>query len=450
MSIKSLFLNKSDSHRDHSTQPNMVAHHPGIDSNIHKHYHELMKSKEAQQFKFVGLSKEDLINQLKMRPIIEAHAEQIVNSFYSRLLEIPHLTTIIQEHSTVERLKQTLTRYVLDMVSGEIGEQYIIGRKMIGKVHNRIGLFPEWYIGAYTLLQNEVLQVLTSSIDRKEEIAQLYLSFQRLCSFDMQIAIETYIESYTASMLKLGEIESIQNNLNDSSARLAASAEETTSCIENKEESIKQMIEEIDSIQEISQNMIKQVEAGKENVVSSLTKVDGIVDLIHTTKNMTLELTECSAQIGHVVKSIRGISNQTNILSLNAAIEAARAGEHGRGFSIVAQEVRKLARQTESALDDIQQQIATVQATIDKFDKSFRILVSETSDFREMNSHIIEILDQSVESVKVNDSRISQFAIAVSNFNKTFEDITYASYEIAKMAESLSHLNMELTDKIKA
>jgi heam-based aerotactic trancducer len=196
--------------------------------------------------------------------------------------------------------------------------------------------------------------------------------------------------------------------------------------------------------------MIEQVEAGKGNVISSLTQVDGIVNLIHTTKTMTVELTNCSAQIGHVVKSIRGISNQTNILSLNAAIEAARAGEHGRGFSIVAQEVRKLARQTEVALDDIQQQIATVQFTIEKFDKSFHLLVNETSHFREMNNYIIEIFDQSVESVRKNDSRISQFAVAVSNFNKTFEDISYASYEIAKMAENLSQLNIELSDKIKA
>ncbi|WP_163102440.1 globin-coupled sensor protein [Peribacillus alkalitolerans] len=444
--IKTLFLSRNDN--QYVSKQNLVANNDS--TNIHIHYQELMKSKKAHQLKFVGLSEKDMMNLLRMRPLIEMNADKIVSSFYSRLLEIPHLTAIIQDNSTVDRLKQTLTRYVLEMVSGDIGEQYINRRKMIGKVHNRIGLFPEWYIGAYTLLQNEVLQVMTSSIESKEVIAELYLSFQKLCSFDMQIAIETYIESYTASMLKLGEIEAIQHSLNDSSARLAASAEETTSSIEDKEESIKQMMDEIESIQSISQNMIEQVEAGKVNVISSHIKVDGIVDLIHSTKNMTLELTECSVQIGHVVKSIRGISIQTNILSLNAAIEAARAGEHGRGFSIVAQEVRKLARQTEEALDHIQQQIATVQETIEKFDKSFRILVNDTSHYREMNGRIIGILDKSVESVKNNDSRISQFAMAISNFNKTFEDIMFASYEIAKMAEHLSHLNMELTGKIKA
>ena len=48
------------------------------------------------------------------------------------------------------------------MVSGDIGKNYIMHRKMIGKVHNQIGLFPEWYIGAYTIIQNEMLNIINT------------------------------------------------------------------------------------------------------------------------------------------------------------------------------------------------------------------------------------------------------------------------------------------------
>ena len=166
----------------------------------------------------------------------------------------------------------------------------------------------------------------------------------------MQIAIQTYIESYTSSMMKFNEIEEIQNKLNDSAATLASSAKQTTLSINEKDETIQQILEEFDKIQEESKEMIGKVETGKENVSNSLLKINQVASLIEEVKCLTSDLSENSKQIGEVVKTIRVVSMQTNILSLNAGIEAARAGEHGKGFAVVAQEVRNLAHQTEQAL----------------------------------------------------------------------------------------------------
>ncbi len=143
---------------------------------------------------------------------------------------MPHLKRIIDNHSTIDRLKQTLRAYLMDMVSGEVGEQYVIRRKVIGNVHNRIGLFPEWYLGAYTIIQNEVLRILMEELP-PTEATNVYHSFAKLCSLDMQIAIETYIEAYTSSMMKLNEIAELQHRLTESSTTLASSAEETTASI---------------------------------------------------------------------------------------------------------------------------------------------------------------------------------------------------------------------------
>ena len=412
-------------------------------------FKELQKGERTLQLNFVGLEEKDISTLTKLKPLIEENIGEIVDHFYDNIAKIPQLTNIINEHSTIDKLKQTLERYILDMVSGDIGENYIMHRKMIGKVHNHIGLFPEWYIGAYTIIQNEMLQLLIQKCNTAKDVSAFFTAFQKLCSFDMQIAIQTYIESYTSSMMKFNELEELQNKLNDSAASLAASAKQTTSSIMDKEEHVYQILKEFDKIKEESREMITQVEHGKGNVSNALLKINHVAQLIENAKCLTSDLSENSNQIGEVVKTIRVISMQTNILSLNAGIEAARAGEHGRGFSVVAQEVRNLAKQTEAALDQIQHQVVSVQNMVSQFDNSFQSIVNETSFFKDANKEIIEILDSSVGSIKHSDRKISKLGEDVGDFRLTFEEVTEASHRIADMAEQLSHLNNELTLKFK-
>ena len=433
--------------KSHSKELESNQLHPSLQ--VSGYYRQLVSSEEKTLVSFVDLEEEDFHRLVKLKPIFEKKVDEIVDVFYDNILKMPHLTEIISEQSTIERLKWTFKSYLMDMVSGEVGEQYIIHRKVIGNVHNRIGLYPEWYIGAYSIIQNEVLRHLGNSVEFNEAL-EIFASFQKLCSFDMQLVITTYIQSYTSSMMKLNEIEELQYKLSDSSIALAATAEQSTSLIADKQQQVMNMLKEITEIQESSRETIIRAEGGKDSVSKSLMKVDEVVGLIESTKDLTRELTDSSMKIGQVVKTIRGISNQTNILSLNAAIEAARAGEHGRGFSIVAQEVRKLANQTEEALDHIQSQVTAVQHTIETFEMSFQSIVSETSLFREINHSIIGILETSVRNVKHSDQQFVAIGRTVQDFEKTFEEISNAAHGLASMAEQLSYLNGQLTEKFKS
>lgn len=100
---------------------------------------------------------------------------------------------------------------------------------------------------------------------------------------------------------------------------------------------------------------------GGKLVQATVEQMHSIADTVEHSSAVIEKLGERSKEIGAIIGTISGIAEQTNLLALNAAIEAARAGEHGRGFSVVAEEVRKLAEESQEAATKISDLIAAIQ-----------------------------------------------------------------------------------------
>ena len=106
----------------------------------------------------------------------------------------------------------------------------------------------------------------------------------------------------------------------------------------------------------------QQTERGNAAVQKATKVIEALAGEIQRAQTVINQLGEDSSAIGSVLDVIRGISEQTNLLALNAAIEAARAGEQGRGFAVVADEVRTLASRTQQSTEEIQSMISNLQA----------------------------------------------------------------------------------------
>ncbi|WP_460101235.1 methyl-accepting chemotaxis protein [Pseudomonas sp. H3_C08] len=110
-----------------------------------------------------------------------------------------------------------------------------------------------------------------------------------------------------------------------------------------------------------SQTARDEAMQAREVVGGSIKHIESMSDEIGVAAGAVGELAHQVASIDSVLAVIRGVSEQTNLLALNAAIEAARAGDMGRGFTVVADEVRTLARRTQASTDEIQQMIGSLK-----------------------------------------------------------------------------------------
>lgn len=243
---------------------------------------------------------------------------------------------------------------------------------------------------------------------------------------------------------------------------------------------ITQMTEKAKRVTENSVQTKKVAESGEKLMQGAVKRMETIESTVTATADVVRKLGENSHQIGAIVETISGIAEQTNLLALNAAIEAARAGEAGRGFSVVAEEVRKLAEQSQNATEEIKERISNIQQDTNaavtameqgteeveqgaqavrevgvQFGEILNMVDSIEAQIKDINE-AVQMVSQETNNIVTSVNDIDEISRVTSDHTQTIsaaaQEQSASSEEIASASQALATLATELhetTNKFK-
>ena len=166
---------------------------------------------------------------------------------------------------------------------------------------------------------------------------------------------------------------------------------------------------------------------GRSNVEKATAAIARLADQVRQSTEVIHQLSDDSSNIGTVLDVIRNVSEQTNLLALNAAIEAARAGEAGRGFAVVADEVRSLASRTHESTEEINRMVTQLQARADQ---------------------AVSVMATSIEETEQTVSAVESTTVSLNSISGAVEHIRDMSHQIASAAEQQAAVAEEINRNI--
>ncbi|WP_456279493.1 methyl-accepting chemotaxis protein [Bacillus sp. AK128] len=181
---------------------------------------------------------------------------------------------------------------------------------------------------------------------------------------------------------------------------------------------------------------LEAAKVGETALYETSQQMDSINHSVQHLAKIIEQLTDKSSEIGNIIQLITGITEQTNLLALNAAIEAARAGEHGKGFAVVADEVRKLAEESKKSAHHISILVSDIQQG-----------TKEASTA--MNKGLTEVKD-GIHSVEKTATSLKQIVASAEDVTIQIQEVSAVSQQISAGTEQLSVTTKDMTEISKS
>lgn len=403
----------------------------------------LQDSSRLLQMELIDLTERDLHLIRNVKELVEVRIKEVVESFYKTIESVPEFSSIIREHSTSERLRQTLRHHIVEMLEGRIDETYIEKRKRVSLLHVRIGLTTKWYLAAFQKLEKSIRKIVRQSSYSEALKAEIVEALSKICNFEQQIVLEEY--ERVSSNLVVERQEQIKSDVREVigtiSKDLEAQSQETHIAVMDLISNTRDVNSQIGQTLQVALSTKVASDEGHTQMVRLSTQTSEINKKADEMTEMVKELDSSSLEIQEVVKMVKGIADQTNLLALNSAIEAARAGEHGKGFAVVADEVKKLAEQTKQSVEQIAVLIGGSSAVTEQVIHSINHIQLLVEAGLEQNEASLESFEKISTSIQATITDFQQVA-------KQVEDLTFIAETIGDSSNRLSKASDKLEETI--
>ncbi|MFA1821884.1 methyl-accepting chemotaxis protein [Virgibacillus oceani] len=353
-----------------------------------------------------------------------------------------------------------------------------ISRRISGNLQNVVGITKE--------MANGNLKTASLDFNGKDEIGQLAAAVNQMKENISNILLKVSDASGAVTQ-RSEELTQAANEVKEGNIQIATTMEELSTGAESQANSATDLSENMNRFvekvqlsetggQEVStksDEVLKLTQEGTSLMNKSVDQMKTIDTIVADSVDKVQGLDHQSNEISKLVKVIKDIAGQTNLLSLNAAIEAARAGEHGKGFAVVADEVRKLSEQVAASVGEITQIVNSIQSeteevvnvlnhgyhevqegtnqiktTGENFESIYDAITEMVGKVSNISGNLKEIADNSsnmnnlieeVASVSEESAAgVQEAAASAEQTSSSMEEVSYSADELAKLAEQLN------------